>query len=536
MRNFSNLLLTLLLASGILFLFHACEISTGVTPKRIVILAGPKSHPAGLHEYIKSARLIKVMLDNAPNLKGIKTEICYNGWPENESILDSADLILTLSDGRDGPNGQDVPFFTDERMGIIGKQVGRGCGMMTFHYSTFAPDKFGEKILEWTGGYFDWQNEQGEREWYSDIRFMDVQVELLNTGHPVMKGVDPFRIWEEYYFKLRFRGEDNRLVPLVNIPGLGQDRQNGGVVAWAVNREDGSRGFGTTLGHFYGNWKNDDYRKLILNAIIWAAGAEVPEGGVESQFYTEEQLNLLLTGTRYKALVLTGNDHPAHNWKENTPAIKKALESGGIISADVSVNIHDLSQYDLRDYDILVFNYCNWEDPDPIWAQDKEALMDFAEKGGGLMFIHFANGAFHFSLPGAEKSEWPEYRRLCRRVWNHKGKSSHDPFGEFTVTVSDPDHEITRGLQPFTISDELYYNQEGDKEIQILLSAVSKITNNEEPMAWVYEVSGKNGKTSRVFQSVLGHSTASLETTSMQLLISNAAVWAASGAQYWNDL
>src|SRR5262245_14947200 len=58
-------------------------------------------------------------------------------------------------------------------------------------------------------------------------------------------------------------------------------------VAWAVERQDGGGGFGFTGGHFYDNWKNDNYRKLALNAILWTAKAEVPEGGVKSEFRKE---------------------------------------------------------------------------------------------------------------------------------------------------------------------------------------------------------------------------------------------------------
>ena len=36
--------------------------------KKIVLIAGKKSHGPGLHEYLKSVKLLKVMLDESPNL------------------------------------------------------------------------------------------------------------------------------------------------------------------------------------------------------------------------------------------------------------------------------------------------------------------------------------------------------------------------------------------------------------------------------------------------------------------------------------
>jgi len=542
-KDYSMLLISRfnILTLLVLLLFSTLSCDTGSYDQKndetnVVILAGAKSHPATLHEYIKNARLIKVMLDQASNIKNLKTEIFYNGWPEDPTLLDNADLILTISDGRDGPGGQEVPFMTDDRMKILQNQADRGCGMMTFHFSTFAPDKYGDQILEWVGGYFDWQNDKGEREWYSDITFLDEMVDLSSPEHPISNGVNPFQIVEEYYYDLRFRKEDTRFSPIIKVPELKAEHPDGQVIAWAVERNDGGRGFGTSLGHFYGNWKNDGYRKLLLNAIVWTAGQEVPVSGVDSEYYNDKEVTKLLFDKDYKGLILTGNNYPGHKWKETTPLIRKALEMNGSVHIDVSQNINDLFQYDLRDYDFLVFNYCNWETPDPLWDGAKESLVDYVEAGGGLMFIHFANGAFHFSLPEAGESDWPYYRKLCRRVWNHDGASTHDAYGSFLVKVNDPAHDIANNISGFEVTDELYYNQEGEENIHVLLSALSKDTGKEEPQAWVYELRHANGKNSRVFQTVLGHDTVSLKVPEFKKILSNAAIWLSKGADRWNNL
>jgi len=538
MKYHSNLPL-FFLCSIILLIAASCNQKTSYNQENvtnIIILAGEKSHPATLHEYIKNARLIQVMLDQTENIEGIKTTICYQGWPDDPSILDKADLILTISDGRDGPGGEMVPFMMENRMEVIQKQVERGCGIMTFHFSTFAPDRFGDQILEWVGGYFDWQNDEGEKEWYSDITFLDVPLDLPSPEHPVSNGVKPFQIVEEYYYDLRFRSDDPRLSPIISVPALEAEHPNGKIVAWAIERADGGRGFGTSLGHFYGNWKNEGYRKMLLNAIVWTAGRQVPENGVNTAYYTDKQVTKLLFNKEYKGLILTGDNYPGHKWKETTPLIHEALEMNEKIHIDVSYNINDLFQYDLRDYDFLVFNYCNWEDPDPIWEGAKKSLIDYVESGGGLMFIHFANGAFHFSLPDAGESDWPYYRRLCRRVWNHDGKSTHDKYGTYEVNIVDAEHPITVGISNFQVSDELYYNQEGEEAIHVLLSALSKDTGNEEPQAWIYELNQSNGKNARVFQTTLAHDTVSLKVPEFRKILSNAGLWLAKGTDRWGDL
>ena len=51
---------------------------------------------------------------------------------------------------------------------------------------------------------------------------------------------------------------------------------------WAVERPDGGRGFGLTGGHVHQNWGNDAFRRIVLNALVWVSGVEVPPGGVDS--------------------------------------------------------------------------------------------------------------------------------------------------------------------------------------------------------------------------------------------------------------
>ena len=179
--------------------------------------------------------------------------------------------------------------MTEKRIDITKRAIDGGCGFMTFHYSTFAPDIYGESILDWAGGYFDWQNDHGEREWYSDIRFLDKEITLASPDHPVLNGVKPFKIYEEYYFDMRFRENDSGFTPIIEVPALESTRTWGNVVAWAVERENGRRGFGTTMGHLYANWKNEHYRKFLLNAIAWTAGMTIPQDGVQSFYYTDRE-------------------------------------------------------------------------------------------------------------------------------------------------------------------------------------------------------------------------------------------------------
>ena len=59
-------------------------------------------------------------------------------------------------------------------------------------------------------------------------------------------------------------------------------------LAWAYERPGGGRGFGCTGSHFHGNWADDDYRRMILNALVWTSGLEVPAEGVASKPTAED--------------------------------------------------------------------------------------------------------------------------------------------------------------------------------------------------------------------------------------------------------
>jgi hypothetical protein len=57
---------------------------------------------------------------------------------------------------------------------------------------------------------------------------------------------------------------------------------------WAVERDEGGRGVGFTGGHFHNNWMNDNFRRAVLNALVWICKLDVPKDGVESTVSDKE--------------------------------------------------------------------------------------------------------------------------------------------------------------------------------------------------------------------------------------------------------
>jgi type 1 glutamine amidotransferase len=514
-------------------------------PRKIVLIAGPiTGHPKEAHEYEKNIILLKQLLDASPDLAGkIRVEAHFRGWPADPATLDDADTIFLSSDGTDREE-KNHPLYTGDHFQILERQMKRGCGLVLFHWSTFNPVRVHDRITDWVGGYFDYETGAASNHWYSAIQTWNAESKPGTFGHPILRGIKPFTTREEYYYRIRFRENDPRLTPI--IVTRPPKETNDFSVGWAVERANGGRGFGFTGGHFYANWWNADFRKLILNAIVWTAKLEVPSDGVRS-----------LPFERFKALILTGHNHPAHDWRATSAALILALEQDPRAIVHVTENIEDLATsqptpgpsqegdratpnvatlpstgvagggsalaYNIFNYDLVVLNYCNWERPGLSDAA-KSNFTRYLANDGGLAIIHFANGAWHPSLPNTKPADaWPEfYTRICRRVWEHRepNASGHEAFGLFHVEIAKVKHPITEGLQPFDAMDELYFHQAGELAVEPLAFAVPKAPRQPEPMAWAYDY-GRG----RVFQTVLGHAGESVRKAAA--LIRRGCVWAA---------
>ncbi|HQX52482.1 MAG TPA: DUF1080 domain-containing protein [Planctomycetaceae bacterium] len=269
-------------------------------PKKVAFIAGNPSHGYGAHEHRAGCMLLADELNNS-NL-GIAATVYTKGWPEDDSVLDDADTIVIYSDGGGGH-----PFNSKlDRLRALEK---RGIGMVCLHYGVEVPKgPSGEAFLDWTGGYF-------ETDWSVNPHWTGNFTTF--PEHPITSGVKPFRVNDEWYYHMRFAGDDSGVFPVLtdlpprstlvnedgslargdgphsNNPAVREavlERKEPQAVAWARSRRDAGRGFGFTGGHYHWNWGNRDFRTMVLNAIVWTAHGTVPEGGVPSRDLTVADL------------------------------------------------------------------------------------------------------------------------------------------------------------------------------------------------------------------------------------------------------
>ena len=150
MRSIAQFCALVFLLGGALTI-HANAAKT----KKVVLLAGAKSHGQGAHEYEEDLRWLKHCIETSPNLTGFRCEVHLNGWPKDPKTLDDADTIVIHSDGADHKLERH-PFLVGNRLKVLQKQMKRGCGLVAFHYSLFVPNRGGgERFLDWLGDYFD---------------------------------------------------------------------------------------------------------------------------------------------------------------------------------------------------------------------------------------------------------------------------------------------------------------------------------------------------------------------------------------------
>jgi uncharacterized protein len=210
-------------------------------------------------------------------------------------------------------------------------------------------------------------------------------------------------------------------------------------------------------------------------------------------------------------LLVTGQDIDAHKWKATTPVVVAELQKDARLRVRVVEDPGFLADPSIHQYAAIVLHFMNSKVPSPGPAA-RENLKKYVEAGHGVFMIHFACGAWQ---------DWPEFRNLVARVWDPKLRG-HDPRGPFRVNMTELRHPITAGLKAFDADDELYTCLTGDRPIEILATARSKVDHKDYPMAFTYQ-SGKG----RVFQCMLGHDVKAMQMPGVGELYRRGCAWAA---------
>jgi type 1 glutamine amidotransferase len=256
------------------------------TGKKIVLVAGSKSHGPGDHEFFSGTSILMKLLKQTP---GVWPVMVRDGWPKNEKIFDGAATIVFYMDGREGH-----PVVKGDRLKLLQKHMDAGTGWVNMHFAVDYLPQHGETVVNWMGGYYDPRISTNPH-WDANFRSL--------PKHPITQGVKPFTIRDEWYYNMRWIGDAvdvkdaKNVTPILqalppdNTRGTKDAKQFLGrieTMAWAYERANGGRAFGFTGGHMHRNWSDENFRRVVVNAVLWSAKVEVPEGGAKVNFDPED--------------------------------------------------------------------------------------------------------------------------------------------------------------------------------------------------------------------------------------------------------
>jgi type 1 glutamine amidotransferase len=222
---------------------------------RVLLIGKDRDHPYGTHEYMTECALLAKCLRQT---SGVDT-VVSNGWPRDAEMLKDVKAIVLYT-----RNGGDVlldPLVRKQAETILGK----GTGLTAIHWSTGATPKYGEDYMPILGAWFSTT--------FSKLATTRTKLLQVDPDHPICRGWKEFDLRDEYYLNLKFRPDIKPVLKVVI------DKKEH-TVGWTYERP-GNKGrtFGFVCGHFHDNFGDKDFRRAIVNGILWTARLEVPAAG-----------------------------------------------------------------------------------------------------------------------------------------------------------------------------------------------------------------------------------------------------------------
>jgi hypothetical protein len=262
-----------LLAASLLFCLLVAPSIAADKTKTVLLLGQKRDHPPGTHEYMSGLHVLAKCLQGVPGLEA--TVINVEGpWPEGPQRIAEADgIVLYLGEG--GRWMQEDP----KRQEAIKQLVVRGGAVVGLHWAVGAKEAQYIPIhLQWMGGMHGGPDRK--------YVVCETQVEVADRKHPILHGIDGFRLNDEFYYRLKF-SKSGTITPLLKA------RIEDGLetCAWAFERPDGGRSFGFGCMHDHRNWRITACRRLVAQGVLWSLKLPIPARGLAVEV-TEDDLEI----------------------------------------------------------------------------------------------------------------------------------------------------------------------------------------------------------------------------------------------------
>lgn len=251
----------LMLASLLILVLAAKVSAAGSGPRRLLIVGqGPDGHPPTTHEFMAGARVLAELLKPAKDLQATVVD-AVEPWPDGPKLIDQADGIVLLV-----TQGAQWMQIEPQRQAALKRLAARGGAITALHWSV------GAKDAQYIQGQLDLL---GATRGGPQRKYLVLPTELKRVApaHPILTGLGDIKVYDEIYYALdRVPG----IQPLFTARIDGKDE----MAAWCWERPDAGRSFGFVGLHFHSNWQLPEYRRFVVQGVLWSLKLPIPTGGV----------------------------------------------------------------------------------------------------------------------------------------------------------------------------------------------------------------------------------------------------------------
>lgn len=234
------------------------------TKKLLVLIQGPDGHPPGSHEYVAGARILEACLSRSPQLDITVARVDQAGVDVPELIGAADGVVLYLAEGAKWVHGE------PKRLEALARLAAKGGGLAAIHWAIGTKDaRFIDGFVKLFGGCHGGPDRK--------YKFLETDVRPAVDDHPVVRGVEPVRVDDEFYYQLKFVDDSTNLLPVLEARIDGQWQS----VAWTWQRADGGRSFGFSGLHGHDKWSQIAYRRLVCQGVLWSLQLPIPPEGLD---------------------------------------------------------------------------------------------------------------------------------------------------------------------------------------------------------------------------------------------------------------
>ena len=235
--------------------------ATDAVKHLLIVGQGPDGHPLTTHEFNAGAKVLAELLKAFPEIQTTVVD-SSEPWPDGPKLIDAADgIVMLVSEGAKWMQ------IDEARYAALKKLAARGGAIDALHWSVGAKE----------GQYVQGQISLLGASRGGDVRpykKLEVELKRADPKHPILNGVGDFKVYDEFYYALEAAPSVH---PLLTENIEGKDYMS----VWAFERPDGGRAFGFVPLHFHSNWQLPEYRRIVVQGVLWSLKLPIPDGGAK---------------------------------------------------------------------------------------------------------------------------------------------------------------------------------------------------------------------------------------------------------------